>query len=95
MARSTAARERALTFGEPLITRETVPRPTPARAATAFSVGRRVPAVLGWDSAGLIVHLPAFGAGGFILARKIPRAAGLPAPLPAPGRDHLCDLRKS
>jgi hypothetical protein len=41
MACSTASRAPMLTFGEPLITRETVPRPTPARTATASSVGRR------------------------------------------------------
>src|SRR4051812_43626815 len=46
MARSTASRDSGLTFGEPLITRETVPRPTPARAATASSVGR-APVVTG------------------------------------------------
>src|SRR5690606_29015936 len=42
MACSTALRAFSLTFGDPLITRETVPRPTPARAATASSVGRAV-----------------------------------------------------
>src|SRR4051812_16240075 len=40
MARSTASRASGLTFGDPLTTRETVPRPTPARAATASRVGR-------------------------------------------------------
>src|SRR5690606_39756330 len=39
MAASTASRALALTLGEPLITRDTVPRPTPARAATSSSVG--------------------------------------------------------
>lgn len=39
-AASTAARVASLTRGEPLITRETVPRPTPARAATSSRVGR-------------------------------------------------------
>ena len=39
-AASTASGPSRLTCGEPLITRETVPRPTPARAATSSSVGR-------------------------------------------------------
>src|SRR5436190_23054522 len=39
MARCTAARACGLTCGEPLTTRDTVPRPTPARAATWSSVG--------------------------------------------------------
>ena len=34
-----AAMACSLTFGEPLMTRETVPRPTPARAATSSRVG--------------------------------------------------------
>jgi len=37
---STAALARSLTRGEPLMTRETVPRPTPARTATSSKVGR-------------------------------------------------------
>src|SRR5690606_40864028 len=40
IARSTAARAAGLTCGEPLTTRDTVPRPTPARAATSSRVGR-------------------------------------------------------
>src|SRR4029453_14946516 len=40
MALSTASRVLALTCVDPFITRDTVPRPTPARAATASSVGR-------------------------------------------------------
>src|SRR5690606_18928493 len=40
IAFSTAWRARGLTCGEPLITRDTVPRPTPARAATWSRVGR-------------------------------------------------------
>ena len=38
----TAAWLRALTLGAPLMARETVPRPTPARAATSSRVGRRL-----------------------------------------------------
>src|SRR6185369_12196410 len=40
MASSTAAFADADTCGEPLTTRDTVPRPTPARAATSSRVGR-------------------------------------------------------
>src|SRR5262245_1840823 len=40
MACSTAALAVGLTCGEPLTTRDTVPRPTPACAATSSSVGR-------------------------------------------------------
>src|SRR5262245_33529235 len=40
MACWTAAFASGLTCGEPLTTRDTVPRPTPARAATSSSVGR-------------------------------------------------------
>src|SRR5690606_24002665 len=40
IARSTAARAAGLTCGDPLTTRDTVPRPTPARAATSSRVGR-------------------------------------------------------
>ena len=52
-AASTAARVASLTRGEPLITRETVPRPTPARAATSSRVGRPPPppAVAAYGSA--------------------------------------------
>src|SRR5215217_6479757 len=40
MAFSTTARASGLTCGDPFTTRETVPRPTPACAATWSSVGR-------------------------------------------------------
>ena len=40
IAASTAALACGLTWGDPLRTRDAVPRPTPARAATASSVGR-------------------------------------------------------
>src|SRR5258706_8878321 len=40
MARSTASRAPSLTWGDPLTTRDAVPRPTPARAATSSRVGR-------------------------------------------------------
>src|SRR5690606_14728777 len=40
MAASTAARVSSATLGEPLMTRETVPRPTPAWRATVSRVGR-------------------------------------------------------
>ncbi|GGO88817.1 hypothetical protein GCM10012280_30500 [Wenjunlia tyrosinilytica] len=41
MASCTAALACSLTLGDPLMTRETVPRPTPARTATSSSVGLR------------------------------------------------------
>src|SRR6476646_5162285 len=46
MARCTASRAFSLTFGEPLMTLDTVPRPTPARAATASRVGRFMAPIL-------------------------------------------------
>src|ERR1044072_6829869 len=46
MARCTASRAFSLTLGEPLMTLDTVPRPTPARAATASRVGRFMTPIL-------------------------------------------------
>jgi hypothetical protein len=43
MALSTARRVRALTWSWPLMTRETVARPTPASSATASRVGTARP----------------------------------------------------
>ncbi|GAA2628299.1 hypothetical protein Adu01nite_63750 [Paractinoplanes durhamensis] len=40
MASSTAALARGLTWADPFTTRDTVPRPTPARTATSSRVGR-------------------------------------------------------
>ena len=50
MAARTASRARGLTCGESLMTRDTVPRETPASAATASRVGRTPVPGCGWDA---------------------------------------------